>query len=140
MLTIGHIELVDLPELGLFNIKAKTDTGAATSVLHCEDFQIIEKKGHKFINCHIRVDFEKDEVLTFTFPVYNERIVKSSFGQTETRQIFITKIKMFDRLFDIKLSLRDRSCMTYPMLLGRNFIHGKFLVDVSKRNLAKNSL
>jgi len=138
-LIIGRSEIIDLPELGIFNIKSKTDTGAETSVLHCEDFTIIEKEGQRYINCHIKPDLDKDEVLTLTFPIYRERVVKSSFGQTETRHIFITKIRMFDRLFDIKLSLRDRSAMSHPMLLGRNFISKKFLVDVSKKNLANNS-
>jgi hypothetical protein len=108
-------------------------------VLHCEDFEIIEKDGHRYINCHIKPHLEKEEILSLTFPVHRERVVKSSFGQTETRHIFLTKIRMFDQLFDIKLSLRDRSSMSYPMLLGRNFISGKFLVDVSKKGLARNS-
>ncbi len=137
--TIGRYEIVDLPELGMYNIESKIDTGAETSVLHCEDFEIIEKDGHRFINCHIKPHLEEEEILTLTFPVHRERVVKSSFGQTETRHIFLTKIRMFDQLFDIKLSLRDRSSMSYPMLLGRNFISGKFLVDVSKKGLARNS-
>lgn len=138
-LTIGRYEVVDLPELGMYNIESKIDTGAETSVLHCEDFKIFEKDGHRFITCHIIPHLDQEELLTLTFPVHRERVVKSSFGQTETRYIFLTKIRMFDRLFDIKLSLRDRSSMSYPMLLGRNFISGKFLVDVSKKGLARNS-
>lgn len=136
---IGRIEMVDLPELGMYNIMAKTDTGADTSVLHCEDFRVFEKDGHRYITCHIRPHLDEDELLTLTFPVHRERKVKSSFGHTETRHIFITKIRLFDQLYSIKLSLRDRSAMSYPMLLGRNFISGKFLVDVSKKNLGRNS-
>lgn len=139
-LIIGRNEIIDLPELGMYNIEAKTDTGAETSVLHCEDFEVIEKDGHRYITCHIKPHLDEDEILTLTFPIHRERVVKSSFGQTETRHIFLTKIRMFDQLFDIKLSLRDRSSMSYPMLLGRNFISSKFLVDVSKKNLGKNSL
>lgn len=77
--------------------------------------------------------------MTLTFLIHREREVKNSFGQAETRHIFITKIRLYDTLFDIKLSVRDRSTMSYPMLLGRNFINGKFLVDVSKKELAKNT-
>ena len=139
-LVIGRTEIVDLPELGLFNINAKIDTGATTSVLHCEDFHVFEKDGHRYIQAHIRKVVENEEVLTLTFPIHRERTVKSSFGQTETRQIFLTKIRMFDQLYDIKLSLRDRSSMSYPMLLGRNFISRKFLVDVSRKNLNKEIL
>lgn len=46
---------------------------------------------------------------------------------------------MFGREYAIKLSLRDRSSMKYPMLLGYNFLKGKFLVDVSKDNLSVNN-
>ncbi|MHC8950347.1 ATP-dependent zinc protease family protein [Sphingobacterium hungaricum] len=137
---IGRTEIVDLPELGLYNIEAKTDTGAETSVLHCEDYEIFNQDGHLHISSHIRPDPEAEETIKVTFPVHRERIVKSSFGHAETRYIFLTKIRLFDRLYDIKLSFRDRSSMSYPMLLGRNFITGKFLVDVSKKSLAKNSI
>jgi len=129
---IGRIETVDLPELGLYNIYAKVDTGAETSVLHCNEYKIFEKDGHRYIRCTIQGHPD------FTFLIHRERVVKSSFGQSETRHIFITKIKLFNKLFDIKLSVRDRSAMSYPMLLGRNFISGKFLVDVSHDHLAKN--
>jgi len=136
--TIGRIEVIDLPELGLYNIRAKIDTGAETSVLHCEDMQVIKKSGHLYITAFIRPDENSEKTLKLTFPVHRERTVKSSFGQSEIRYIFLTKIRMFNELYDIKLSFRDRSAMSYPMLLGRNFITGKFLVDVSKKNLATN--
>ncbi|MGO1520952.1 MAG: ATP-dependent zinc protease family protein [Sphingobacterium sp.] len=137
---IGRIENIDLPELGLYNIQAKTDTGAETSVLHCEDMEVVKQNGHLYIVAHIRPDEHTQDTLKITFPVHRERTVKSSFGQSEIRYIFVTKIRMFNELFDIKLSFRDRSAMTYPMLLGRNFINGKFLVDVAKKNLANNTL
>ena len=138
---IGSIETVDLPELGLFRIYAKIDTGAETSVLHCEGFEVFEKKGHRYIRCYIDAHPEKEqsEIQQFVFPIHRERVIKSSFGQAETRHIFLTKIKLFDQEFDIKLSVRDRSSMAYPMLLGKNFISGKFLVDVAKKHLARGN-
>ena len=128
--TIGRTEVIDLPELGLYNIHAKIDTGAETSVLHCEEMEVV--------TAYIRPDEDSEKTLKLTFPVHRERTVKSSFGQSEIRYIFLTKIRMFNQLYDIKLSFRNRSAMSYPMLLGRNFITGKFLVDVSKKNLATN--
>ena len=137
---IGRKEVIDLPELGLYNIAAKIDTGAETSVLHCDDMEVLTIKGQRYINAYIRPDQEHEKTIKLTFPVHRERTVKSSFGQSEIRHIFITKVRLFDQLFDIKLSFRNRSNMSYPMLLGRNFISGKFLVDVSKKNLAANNI
>jgi len=135
---IGSKEIIDLPELGLYNIEAKIDTGAETSVLHCDDMEILTIKGHMHIVAYIRPDKDHDKTIKLTFPVHRERTVKSSFGQSEIRHIFLTKVRLFNELFDIKLSFRNRASMSYPMLLGRNFITGKFLVDVSKKNLAGN--
>lgn len=137
--TIGRIETVDLPELGLFNVPVKIDTGAKTSVLHCTDYEVFEKDNHRYIKCRFHIDEDTEPTEEFIFPVHRERRIKSSFGHSEIRFIFTTKIRMFDRIYEIKLSLRDRSAMTFPMLLGRNFINGKFLVDVSQEYLAQNT-
>jgi len=40
---IGRREVIAFPELGLFEITAKVDTGAYTTALHCHD--IYEKDG-----------------------------------------------------------------------------------------------
>lgn len=137
--TIGRIETIDLPELELQQIKAKIDTGAKTSVLHCEDYTLISNNGKEFIKCTFNTKNKTGETISIDriLPVISRKTIKSSFGQSEIRHIFITKICMFDEVYDIELSLRDRKEMTYPMLLGRNFIKGKFLVDVSQTNLAR---
>ena len=56
---IGRIENIDLPELGLYNIQAKTDTGAETSVLHCEDMEVVKQNGHLYIVAHDQMNTHK---------------------------------------------------------------------------------
>lgn len=131
---IGSTETVDLPELGLSKVPAKIDTGAKTSVLHCKDFRVEKEGAKRYIYFKLQDDDKEHR-----FIVHREKKVKSSFGESEIRYIFITKILMFGREYAIKLSLRDRSSMKYPMLLGYNFLKGKFLVDVSKDNLSVNN-
>lgn len=132
--TIGSTERVDLPELGLSKVPAKIDTGAKTSVLHCKDFRVEKEGAKRYIYFRLQDDDKE-----YRFIVHREKKVKSSFGESEIRYIFITKILMFGREYAIKLSLRDRSSMKYPMLLGYNFLKGNFLVDVSKDNLSVNN-
>jgi hypothetical protein len=43
---------------------------------------------------------------------------------------------MFGDSFDIELSLTDRSEMKFPLLVGRKFLEGRYVVDVAKVNLS----
>ena len=54
---IGRREEIDFPELGLFGITAKIDTGAYTTALHCHDiherdgvlyFKLLNPSHHEF--------------------------------------------------------------------------------------------
>lgn len=130
--TIGWKETIDLPELDLTGIKAKTDTGALTSVLHCSRIKILKKDGKKFVEFIPLKQPKQPDAKVFVFPFEGEKIIKNSFGHEETRYCIKTKIRLFNQEFPIELTLRDRSEMEFPMLLGRNFIKGKFLVDVSQ--------
>ena len=47
----------------------------------------------------------------------------------EKRYTIKTEIQMAELNWDIQLTLTDRSEMTYLMLLGREALAGKFLVD-----------
>lgn len=138
-LTIGWKELIDLPEFDLWKLPAKIDTGARTSVLHCSEIRLIHRGKKRFVE-FIPLDPSFDETLgqqtLRTLPFHSERTIRNSFGQEENRYVVKTIIRMFDQDFPIELSLRDRSDMEYPMLLGRSFIREKFLVDVSKSNLS----
>ncbi|MCZ8343806.1 MAG: RimK/LysX family protein, partial [Leptospira sp.] len=52
-------------------------------------------------------------------------------GQYENRVIIKEVLKLGKVQEEVKITLNDRSNLTYPFLVGRNFLMGKFLVDVS---------
>lgn len=134
MKTIGWKELIDFVDFGIFHVPAKVDTGAKTSVLHCENIELI-KKGRKQ---YVKFTPISSNNKSFTLPFHKERKIKNSFGLEENRYIVHTRIEMFNQNYEIEISLRDRSNMEFPMLLGRGFIRKKFLVDVSRSNVAKH--
>lgn len=139
-LLIGWKETLDLPELGIFGIEAKIDTGAASSVLHCNSYKIINEDGDDWILCELITNFNTKETTVLKLKLYKTKLVKSSFGHEEKRNYIRTTAKLYDQVFSIKISFRNRSKMTYPMLLGKNFLYRRFLVDVSKENLSLKSL
>ncbi|HLT42383.1 MAG TPA: RimK/LysX family protein [Sphingobacteriaceae bacterium] len=138
MRTIGWKENIDFIDFEIYDVPAKIDTGAKTSVLHCENIELL-KKGRKQFVKFTPLNNELSKGKSFTLPFHKERRIKNSFGLEENRFIVRTTVRLFNELFDIEISLRDRSNMEFPMLLGRSFIRKKFLVDVNRANLSSKA-
>lgn len=138
--TIGWTDIVDLPDLGIVGIPAKVDTGARTSVLHCSHIRLIKKGRRQYVEFRPLDERYGDLPDTYTLPFHSERRVRNSFGQEENRYVVHATIVLFNETYPIELSLRDRSGMEFPILLGRAFIRKKFVVDVSKKNLSRKKL
>src|ERR1700757_5214882 len=132
---IGRREYVDFPELNIFKVEAKIDTGAYTSALHCHDIGIKEIDGKKVL-CF--------KLLDETHPEYNEqehrfedfiqKNIKSSSGEAELRYIIKTLLIIGRKRIRTAVSLTDRGNMRYPVLIGRKMIKNKFIIDVAKIN------
>lgn len=135
---IGWKELVGFPEFGLIDVPAKIDTGARTSVIHCKKIEVFKRYRRNFVRFTPLSEefFPGLPEQEFIFPFHKERKVKNSFGQEENRIVILTKLELYNKQYPIEISLRDRSNMEFPMLLGRSFIRKKFLVDVSRSNLS----
>jgi hypothetical protein len=133
MKILGRYDRVDLPNLGLINIHAKIDTGAYTCSLHCHKAEVIEGKLHIVL-----LDEEHREFtgLKFTFPEYEIRNIKNSFGETERRYVIITILKIFDEEITTEFSLSNRGSLKFPILIGRKILRDRFLIDVTKKNLS----
>lgn len=134
---IGRQDKVDFPELQLYNIEAKTDTGAYTSSIHCREIKEVVIEGELSIR-FILMDpshscYNDKEFITKN---YTKKTVKNSFGTSEQRFAIKTEIKVFNKTFPIELTLSERSEMKYPVLLGRKFLTKAFMVDTSKKNLS----
>ena len=129
---IGRFEKVDLPNLELFSLDAKVDTGADNNAIHCHEIKVSKDKKEVSFKLLDPSHLDYNERL-FTMPVHRMRWVKSSNGEREHRVYIKTTIRLMDATYEVEISLTDRSNMTYPMLLGRKFLHNRFVVDVSKQ-------
>jgi hypothetical protein len=136
---IGRRELVSFPELDIKEIEAKVDTGAFTSAIHCSDIhEEILPDGTKVIcldlldPSHPQYNHKK-----LRFAEYDLREIKSSIGEKQERYVIRTQISLFDETIEAEFSLSDRSDMKYPVLIGRKLLKGRFIVDVSRKNVAQ---
>jgi len=135
---IGRKEKISLPKLGLKLVWAKIDTGAFTSSLHVENIREEMGEGEKVLRFEVLMAGHKDFTgKTLSFRSYRQKQVKNSFGQTETRFLIVTKIRIAGETFPAEFTLSDRSSMKNSILLGRKILQGRFLVDVNGANLSK---
>lgn len=136
-LTIGRSDKIDLPDMQLFAVAAKVDTGAYTSALHCHHVEVREQDGVKVLSFKLldpsHPEYEDKEYL---FRDFEEKSIKSSSGYAERRYIIRTTTQLFGRTFDTEFSLADREQMKFPILLGRKFLRQHFVVDVGKKDLS----
>ncbi|MBK7668529.1 MAG: ATP-dependent zinc protease [Sphingobacteriaceae bacterium] len=133
MRLIGRREFVDFPELNLFSIEAKMDTGAYTSSIHCSNISL-KSINNKDVLCFRLLDATHPEVAKkeHQFSDFYKKKIKNSFGEMEERYIIKTSIKLGKKTIRTTLSLSDRENMRYPVLIGRRLLKGKFIIDVNK--------
>lgn len=123
---VGWRELVDLPGIGLSGIPAKIDTGARTSSLHARVLEEFERDGKPFV----RFAVDWDEIAHEGEAIaVDTRGITSSNGETQTRFVIKTPLRIGGTEFRAELSLADRSDMKFPMLIGRTALRRRFLVD-----------
>jgi hypothetical protein len=129
--TIGRREIVDFPDLGLYGITAKIDTGAYTTALHCHDIR--EENGILYFKLldptHPEYNNQEQK-----FATYSQKEIKNSFGEIEKRFIIKTSVKVGRRRIKSIVSLTDRANMRYPVLIGRKLLKNRFVVDVTLLN------
>ena len=129
-LVIGSLEKCDLPQLGIEKLHIRVDTGAKTSSLHVDNIEEFTKDDALWIAFDIHPDvYDIDEVIRKKAKVVDIKKVKSSTATKQRRYVIHTKITMANKSWTIRLTLTDRSKMTYRMLLGREAMKGRFVVD-----------
>lgn len=130
-LTIGRRELIDFPELGLYGVTAKIDTGAYTTALHCHDIR--EENGILYFKL-LDPGHPEYTAKELSFSDYTQKEIKNSFGEIEKRYIIKTVVRIGRKRIKSVISLTDRGTMRYPVLIGRKLLKNRFVVDVSLLN------
>lgn len=130
--TIGWREWVRLPELGLPDMRAKIDTGAKTSAIHAFEVTRFTKNGERWVRfrIHPRKTMPEKECVCEA-PIIDERVVKDSGGHAEQRYVIRQTVYLGQYHWDIEMTLTDRDTMNFLMLIGREALAGRFLVDSS---------
>ena len=127
---IGWREWISLPELGIRHTKAKIDTGARSSSLHAFEIEPFEKDGEEFVRFKVHPIQRRDDiVVTCDSKIHDRRHIRSSSGQSSERYVVRTAIAWAGERWQVDLTLADRALMGFRMLIGREAVRGRMLVE-----------
>ncbi|GAB3097618.1 30S ribosomal protein S6--L-glutamate ligase [Aestuariicella hydrocarbonica] len=127
---IGSEEWCAFPELGIPAIKARVDSGAKTSSIHAFNIQTFRRSGTLWVTFEVHpIQNNRHIVIRCERPVIDKRTVKSSSGEAETRYVVSAPMKLGDELWDVELTLSNRDSMGFRMLLGREAMIDRLIVD-----------
>ena len=130
---IGWREWAALPDLGIPAMKVKVDTGARTSALHAYGIRIHD--GSASFRVH-PIQRDSRTVVECRADLMDWRDVRSSTGHPTRRPVIRTEIELFGERWAVELTLVSRARMGFRMLLGRQAIRGRFVVDPGLSYLA----
>ncbi len=135
LLVIGWLEHLDLPELGLIQIRAKIDTGARTTALHATNIETFSRDGVDWVRFTVQADDDAPE-MPQEAPIHDRRHIKNTSGIPEERIVIRTILKLTDRSWPISVSLTDRSNMRFPIIIGRSALkHHNIAVHTRRAKL-----
>jgi hypothetical protein len=133
---VGWREWLSLPELGIQLIKAKFDTGARTSAVHAFDVERLDVDGEAWVRFRVH-PLQRDTVTTVEVeaPLVDHRHVRSSSGKATLRPVIETQAVLGPHRWPIELTLVRRDVMGFRMLIGRQAMRGRLVVDPGRSYL-----
>jgi len=126
MKTLGAVEQVLILPWKV-KLSARIDTGASSSSLHAQDihvkddhveFKLAEPGGSRQVN----------------LPLHGWRRIRTSGGGGRRPAVRV-QLCIGGQLISATVNLIDRSGMNYPLLIGRDVLANRFVVDVSQHNM-----
>jgi hypothetical protein len=132
----GWREWVSLPQLGISAIKAKIDTGARSSSLHAFDVETFRKGRALWVRFAVHpLQRTTESAVAAEARVIEHRSVRSSNGLAAERPVIVTEVELMGRRWPIELTLANRDEMGFRMLLGREAIRNRLIVDPGRSYL-----
>ena len=138
---IGSREWCAFKQLKIPAILARIDSGAKTSSIQATEIDLIKKNDEDWVRFEVYPIQKNDAVkIVCRAKLVGKRMIKGSFGISEERLIIQTPVTIGDDIFDIELSLANRNTMEFKMLLGREAMANRFLINPAARHVQKKYL
>ncbi|MCL4154063.1 UNVERIFIED_CONTAM: hypothetical protein GTU68_045130, partial [Idotea baltica] len=127
---IGSEEWCVFKDLGIPAIKARVDSGAKTSSIQATGLKIVTKGTEEWVKFEVNPLPENRSIgFSCEARLVDRRMVKSSSGISEERLVVKTPVTLGEDTFDIELTLANRDTMEFRMLLGREALMDRYIVN-----------
>lgn len=130
---LGWVEKAELKPWDI-KVKAKLDSGALTSSIDARDIASFTRDGEDWVRFRFRLE-DEDTGDTVTEeverPLYRTLTVRGAGGRDQ-RPVVLLKLCIGNTVYEEQFSLRDRSAMNYPVLLGRRTLGHLGHLDVGR--------
>jgi len=127
---IGAVETLTLVKEKL-HFPARIDTGAQSSSISAVGIQPFERDGKAWLRFQVK-DPSTEKLVEMKSPLEGTVKIKRHGAVARERFVVLLRVAIGTIERKCKFSLVDRSDYKYPALVGRNFLNGKAIVDVSR--------
>lgn len=129
-LVLGQEEWIWFSDIAS-NLAARVDTGATTSSVSAKNITLFKRDGKKWVSFNLLFNQQESKQLEAKV-VRTIQVTQSNSATASRRYVIELPIAIGSLQTHTQFTLTDRSHMTYPVLLGRSFLHDIALVDVAK--------
>ncbi len=133
-LIVGGVENVRFDDESL-TLRARIDTGAATSSLDARDIRSFERDGERWVRFSV-VGADGSPLVLERPRSRRVRILQAGAEEAERRPVVELRVSIGGLTQTAEFTLSDRAHLEFPVLIGRNMLRDLMVVDVSKRDAA----
>ena len=127
---IGSEEWCVFKDMGIPAIKARVDSGARTSSIQATNTKVFTKGVQEWVKFEVNpLQDNRSFNMLCEARLVDRRTVKSSSGISEERLVIKTPVTLGNETFDIELTLANRDTMEFRMLLGREALNDRYMVN-----------
>ncbi|MFQ3186738.1 MAG: hypothetical protein ACI8Q3_001776 [Marinomonas primoryensis] len=129
-MVIGSDEWCAFPSLNIPAIKARVDSGAKTSSMHAINILRFTRENKNWVSFEVH-PLQKNRKVSVhcEAPLIDQRVIKSSSGDKEQRPVIRVPLFLGEKSWEVEVTLTNRDSMGYRMLLGREAMNGRILID-----------
>ncbi|MEI6228800.1 MAG: RimK/LysX family protein [Candidatus Saccharibacteria bacterium] len=132
--SIGRLARIKLPDYDIRRAIARVDSGATSSSIDASNIYIRDGKLHFTLFNENNPLYTGKEFVTGDF---KNAKMKNTTGHQE-RYAVVLKFELGNQAYDVLFALADRRKMLYPILLGRNFLKGRYTVNTARQFIEKS--